>query len=213
MVFELRWPGAEIVSTGTGQKGIEMVGTESPEVVILDVGLPDMNGFDVLRQIRLFSNAPTIILTGRAIDEIDKVKGFAMEADDYIVKPLSPGEFLARVKNVLAHRRISSNQVYTPPLTLGDLVVDFVKRRVSLGDDSLDLTVTEYNLLCHLAKSAGKVLSYENILTTVWGERYDDVNILKSCVYRLRQKLVQAGAKPDIIASERGFGYKFAYPL
>lgn len=214
LIFQLRWPGATAVHAGTGEKGVEMVETESPDVVILDIALPDMNGFEVLRQIRRFSDVAVVLLTGQATQEIDKIKGFEMGADDYIVKPFSPGEFLARVKNALRHSQTLLDQADSPPLTAGNLVIDFASRQVFLKGEPVKLTPTEYRLLCHLARNAGRVLSFEDILGTVWGEGYTTQrDILKVCIYQLRQKLTEAGAAPEMIVSERGVGYKFVTPI
>ncbi|MDP2917568.1 MAG: response regulator transcription factor [Dehalococcoidia bacterium] len=209
LIFQLRWPGAKVVSTESGKKGIEMVETESPDVVILDIGLPDMEGFEVLRQIRSFSDVPVVILTGRAISEIDKIKGFELRADDYVIKPFSPGEFLVRVKNALTHARISSAEAGVLPLAVNNLVIDFANRNVSFGGMPVSLTPSEYKLLCYLARNAGRVLSHESILRVVWGEGYEETDVIKTCVYELRRKLAQAGANPEIITSERGYGYQF----
>ncbi|MFC1934951.1 response regulator transcription factor [Chloroflexota bacterium] len=209
LVFQLRWPEAEVAFAECGKKGIEMVESDSPDIVILDIGLPDMDGFEVLRRIRLFSDVPVVILTGRAVNEMDKIKGFEMRADDYVIKPFSPGEFLARVKNALAHTRISSREADVLPLAVNNLIIDFANHYVSFNGKPLNLTPNEYELLCYLAKNAGRVLSHEQILRVVWGEGYEETDVIKTCIYELRRKLSQAGANAGMITSERGYGYRF----
>ena len=208
MIFQLRWPRVEVIWTESGEKGVDMVEAEAPDIVILDIGLADIHGFEVLRQIRLFSDIPVIILTGLAINEIDKIKGFEMGADDYVVKPFTPAEFLARVKNALAHTRVTAGYGDASALTMGDLIIDFDNHCVSVGGNIVSLTPTEYRLLCYLARNVGRVARHENILQTVWGHEYNDTAIIKTCIYELRRKLTWAGATEGIIGCERGVGYR-----
>lgn len=210
LIFKLRWPGVELLSTTKGSEAAPIMEKESPDVVILDLGLPDVDGTEVLKEIRAFSDVPIIIVTARG-DSVSQVKGLELGADDYITKPFDPGVLLVRVKNVIAHARIQINQA-TPPFTAGNLTIDFANRQVSFQGKPLDLTPTEYRLLCHLARNAGRVLSHDNILRAVWGEGYESSDVLRTCIYQLRQKLTQAGANPEIISVERGIGYKFAVP-
>jgi len=211
LIFKLRWPEVEVLSTTSGSEAAPMVEKESPDVVILDLGLPDVDGIEVLKEIRAFSDVPIVIVTARG-DSISQVKGLELGADDYVTKPFDPGLLLVRVKNAVAHARIPVNQA-AAPFTAGNLIIDFANRRVSFQGKPLDLTPTEYRLLCHLARNAGRVLSHENILRAVWGEGYEgDLTILKSCIYRLRRKLAEAGADSEIISSEPGKGYKFFIP-
>jgi two-component system KDP operon response regulator KdpE len=207
LIFKLRWPEAELLSTTKGSEAALIVEKESPDVVILDLGLPDIDGMEVLKEIRAFSDAPVIIVTARG-DSTSQMKGIELGADDYITKPFDPGVLLVRIKNALVHSRIPVNQV-TAPFTAGGLVIDFASRKVSFQGKPLNLTPREYELLCYLARNAGKVLSHEDILSVVWGEGYDST-VLKTCIYRLRGKLTDAGANPEIISSEAGIGYKFA---
>lgn len=211
LIFKLRWPEAELLSTTKGSEAAPMVEKESPDVAILDLGLPDVDGIEVLKEIRAFSDVPVIIVTARG-DSISQVKGLELGADDYITKPFDPGVLLVRAKNALAHARIPLNQA-AGPFTAGNLIIDFANRRVSFQGKPLDLTPTEYRLLCHLARNAGRVLSHENILRAVWGEGYEgDLTVLKSCIYRLRRKLTEAGADSEMISSEPGKGYRFFIP-
>jgi two-component system KDP operon response regulator KdpE len=210
LIFKLRWPEVELLSTTRGSEAAPMVEKESPDVVILDLGLPDVDGIEVLKEIRAFSDVPVIIVTARG-DSISQVKGLELGADDYITKPFDPGVLLVRVKNALAHARTPFNQA-TAPFTAGKFIIDFANRQASFEGKPLDLTPTEYRLLCHLARNAGRVLSHDNILRAVWGEGYENTDILRACIYQLRQKLTQAGANPETISVERGIGYKFVVP-
>lgn len=144
--FELRWPEVELISALNGKKGLKVVTTEPPDIIILDLGLPDIDGLDVLRHIRSFSKVPVIILTVRD-REMDKVKGLEMGADDYITKPFSPTEFLSRVKAVVRRSQIPESQVDEKPVVMGELMVDFTAREVSVAGKRLNLTPEAYKLL------------------------------------------------------------------
>ena len=213
LAFELRWPGVQVVSTAQGLKGVELTESEAPDVVILDLGLPDIEGFDVLRQVRLFSDVPVIILTVRG-EEMDKIKGLELGADDYITKPFSHMELLARVKAVLRRSQMPELRGDEKPFVSGKLVIDFASREVTLAGKPVRLTPTEYNLLYYLVRNEGKVLSQQALLRKVWGEEYTDaVEYIKKYIQRLRAKLGDDSQNPRILLSERGVGYKFLRPL
>ena len=146
LCFELRWPEAELVSVSEGKKGLKVVTTEPPDIVILDLGLPDMDGLDVLRQIRSFSKVPVIILTVRG-KEMDKVMGLEMGADDYITKPFSPTEFLSRVKAVVRRSEIPESLINEKPILMGELRVDFAACEASVAGKPLNLSPEAYKLL------------------------------------------------------------------
>ncbi len=212
LIFKLRWPEAEVVSTTKGSEAASVVERESPDVVILDLGLPDIDGIEALKEVRAFSNVPVIIVTARS-DPITHIKGIELGADDYITKPFDPGVLLARIKNVLTHARMLTEQATTASFVAGNLVIDFADRQVSFQGKPLTLTPTEYKLLCYLAKNTGRLLSHQSILSVVWGDEYErDLTILKSHIYNLRRKLTEAGADPGIITPERGVGYRFIMP-
>ena len=207
LIFKLRWPEVELLSTIKGSEAAPMLEKGSPDVVILDLGLPDIDGIEVLKEIRAFTEVPIIIVTARG-DSTSQIQGLELGADDYITKPFEPGVLLARIKNVVTHSRITLAQA-AAPFAAGGLCIDFANRQVSFQGKPLNLAPTEYKLLCHLARNAGRILSHENILRTVWGEGYEEsVTVLKSCVYQLRHKLIEAGAGSEIISSERGIGYR-----
>ena len=211
LILELRWPDASLVSTFFGEKGVELVKKEAPDVVILDLGLPDIDGFQVLRQIRTFSDVPVVILTVMGA-EVDKIKGLELGADDYIVKPFSAGEFLARVKALLRRKKIQEKVVTVEgkPFIRGKFRVDFTSGEVSVGDKLIKLTPGEYKLLYQLVMSEGQSLSNETLIEKVWGlEKNTDIEYLRLCVKGLKDKLEKQPGNPTMILDEEGEGYKF----
>jgi two-component system response regulator VicR len=213
LIFQLSWPGSTMISANTGENGITLVETQSPDIVILDIGLPDMSGFEALRRIRHFADVPVIILTGEATTELEELKGFEAGADDYVIKPFRPVEFVARVKNAISHIRTSDSQAAVSPLILGNLVIDPRSRQVLINNKPLDLTPTEYNLLLCLSKNTGRVLTHEDISRMIWGTEYEERGAHKMTISRLRRKLVEAGASPETIIAVKGTGYKLTPPL
>ncbi len=212
LCFQLRWSGTTLVSASEGTKGLELIEAENPDMVILDIGLPDMDGFQVLREIRLFSQVPVIMLTVRG-EDTDVAKGLELGADDYIVKPFSHIELIARVQAVL--RRVQGLSVTTEerPFVSGKLSVDFASNEVKVNGKSIKLSATESKLLHHLIRNEGRLLSHENLLTKVWGETYRDArDLLRVHIQHLRQKLGDSAESPSIITTEHGMGYKFATP-
>ena len=208
MCFELRWPDTTVLSTGEGNKGLELIEAEFPDVVILDLGLPDIDGFELLRQVRRFFDMPIIILTIRN-QKIDIVKGLELGADDYITKPFDHIEFLARVKAVLRRTIMPQFKENTEPFQSGKLRIDFDAREVSLGGKKITLTPIEYNLLQQLAKNAGHIMPHHALLEKVWGTEYTNAtDYLKVYVQRLRAKLCDNLSAPQLILTERRVGYK-----
>ena len=206
--FGMQQSNWEIIAASDGEEGLAMLEQERPALVLLDVGLPDMNGFQVLEQIRLFSDVPVIMLTVHD-DELSKVRGLELGADDYITKPFSHLELLARVRAVL-RRAQSLPLAHEKPFVSGDLTVDFVRREVTRHGEPVSLTATEYRLLYHLVRNAGQVLPHETLLARVWGREYtDEINYLKVYVSRLRAKLEDDPRNPQHILTEHGIGYWF----
>ncbi|MFQ6028423.1 MAG: response regulator transcription factor [Dehalococcoidia bacterium] len=209
LTFEMRWPDSTVVSAPDGDTGIQMVDTESPALVVLDIGLPDMDGFTVCQEIRRFSDVPIIMVTVRD-KEADIVKGLQLGADDYIAKPFHPIEFMARVQSVLRRSQMTPYSGEERPFQHGDLTVDFTRHEVMLDGEPVKLTPTEYQLLYHLTKNAGRVLNHRTLLGRVWGREYlDETNYLKVHIKHLRQKLEDDPADPKYILTERTVGYKF----
>ena len=210
--FRLRWPEATLVSTEEGYNGIGKVETESPDMVLLDMTLPDMDGFEVLSEIRAFSDVPLIVITARG-DEMDRVRGLEMGADDYVVKPFSYLELLARVKAVLRRTR-SEDLTQRSPVAHGELMIDFQSQEVVLHGEEIKLTPTEYRLLCQLAGNIGRTLSQRSLIERVWGEEFlDTPSLLKVHIHRLRRKLEDTPDHPQIIVTVPGRGYRFTVPV
>ena len=209
LCFQLRWSGAELISASTGTEGLELVESESPDIVILDIGLPDMEGFEVLREIRRFSQVPVIMLTVRK-EDTDVARGLEMGADDYISKPFSHIELVARVQAVL--RRIQGTPVTSEerPFISGKISVDFARNDVTVNDKPVKLTTTESKLLHLLIRNEGRLVTHESLLTRIWGENYSDArDLLRVHIQHLRQKLGDSVESPTIIVTEHGMGYKF----
>jgi DNA-binding response OmpR family regulator len=212
LCFELRWPEISVVSATTGNKGLEMVEVESPDIVILDLGLPDIDGFSVLHDIRSFSDVPTIILTIRG-NEIDKVKGLELGADDYIVKPFNHAELLARVKAVLRRTTMPQLKDAEEVIINPELKIDFATPCVYRKDEAVKLTPIEANLLYQLVRNEGKTLRHRYLLERIWGDEYSDATeYLKVYIQRLRNKLEDDPSQPNMLTTERGLGYRFIKP-
>ncbi|MFC1943125.1 response regulator transcription factor [Chloroflexota bacterium] len=210
LTLELRWSDVSLTSTFSGEKGVELARTELPDLIILDLGLPDTDGFQVLRQIRGFSDVPVVILTVRG-EELDKIKGLELGADDYIIKPFSPGELLARMQALLrrSHMTEAESKVGDRPSIRGKLRIDFSSREVSFGDKVLKLGPREYELLYHLVTNEGRVLSNEMLLAEVFPEHGADIRFLEAYIKRLREQLEKDPANPTMIVNEGDIGYKY----
>lgn len=210
--FTLQWRDVEIVSALDGQTGLDAAESEVPDIVLLDIGLPDVDGFQVLQSIREFSDVPIVMLTARD-DAMDKVKGLELGADDYVTKPFNHLELLARVNAVLRRLDLPSPRNRIPSFRSGDLEVDFSAQEARLGGVPLDLTPTEYKLLYHLVRNAGRVLQHATLLARVWGREYvNEIDYLRVYVRRLRDKLADDPEKPKYIQTQRGVGYRFVGP-
>jgi two-component system, OmpR family, KDP operon response regulator KdpE len=208
MSFRMQQPTWEIMGAQDGPEALELVEREHPDVVLLDVGLPDMTGFEVLEAIRLFSDVPVIMLTVRD-DELSMVQGLELGADDYITKPFSHLELLARVRAVLRRTQILPLD-HAQPFATGDIYVDFARRELTVRGRPVPLTGTEYRLLYHLVRNAGQVMTHEALLARVWGHEYtDEISYLKSYINRLRHKLERDPHHPEHILTEYGVGYWF----
>jgi two-component system KDP operon response regulator KdpE len=191
---------------------LDVAAAELPDLVILDLMLPPPDGYEVCRRLREFSLVPVVMLTARG-EQVDKLRGFEAGADDYLTKPFSPQELLARVQAVLRRSQQAVPSTSPPVLRCGDLAIDLLRRRVTVRDDIVKLTPTEFRLLQQLAVHAGKVLSHAELLTEVWGPEYrDDRDYLWAYVRHLRRKLEADPEHPTLIRSEPGFGYVLECP-
>jgi len=208
LAFKIRWPEATLISTRLGQKGVELVESESPDIVILDLGLPDINGFEVLQQIRLFSQVPTIILTVRS-DEADIVKGLEWGADDYITKPFRQLEFLARVKALIRRQGTAEAQV----VSYGPLRLDTTIGQLNYNGKDIPLTVTESHIMAHLIRNGGRAVTHSSLAEAVWGDDYPGAaDSLKVHIRRLREKIEEDPSRPRLILTRTGVGYFLARP-
>ena len=210
--FTLQWREVDVVGAATGEAALDVVEREHPDIVLLDIGLPDMDGFEVIRQIRAFSDVPVVMLTARD-DAMDKVKGLELGADDYVTKPFNHLELMARVKAVMRRHEMPAPTTRSPSFRSGDLEVDFAAHEARLRGVHLDLTPTEYKLLYHLVRNAGHVLQHATLLAKVWGREYiDEVDYIRVYIRRLRDKLGDDPDDPRYIQTERGLGYRFIAP-
>jgi two-component system KDP operon response regulator KdpE len=210
--LQLQWQGTDVIAASDGESGLTKFREERPDVVLLDVGLPGRDGFDVLRNIRQESDVPVVMLTARG-DELDKVRGFEMGADDYVTKPFSPLELLARIKAILRRAELPPPVSALPSFVAGDLAVNFDSREVTVRGRLIQLTNYEYRLLYQLVRNAGHVVPRDALLARVWGDDYRaEGDYLKVYVSRLRGKIEDNPARPRYILTERGVGYRFARP-
>lgn len=206
LTITLQEPTWEVLTAHDGDTGLELLDKYSPDLVLLDLQMPGMHGFDVLSQIRLFSDVPVIILTVRD-DELDKVRGLQLGADDYVVKPFGHLELVARIHSVL-RRVVGYPGPSEPPFVLGDLRIEWDQHRVFLRGQAVRLTTTEYRLLELLARNAGRIVPNEMLLTRIWGvEAVDETGYLKTYIHRLRTKLEDDPARPRYLLTEWGTGY------
>jgi len=207
--LQVRYPEVSVVSVAEGQKGIEMVETESPDLVMVDSSLPDIDTLDLVSEIREFSDVPLIILC-EAETDMDRAKGLEAGADEYVAKPFSPIELLARVRALL---RRTQGVGFKPERSVSigsELTIDFTTNEVFLSGKRVKLTPIEYNLLTELVRNNGKVLTHDSLLEKVWGSEYTtEYSFVKKYIYRLRSKLERDASKPQMLITERGIGYKF----
>lgn len=207
----LQADGFDVETAMEGQKGLELLEVTRPDLVLLDILLPGgMDGYQVCREIRKRSSVPVIMLTAKA-QENDKIRGFDAGADDYLTKPFSSKELLARVRAVLRRSRTVEQPRGSQVVRCGELVVDLPQRRVTVGGKEVVLTATEYRLLAELAENAGKVMLHEELLSRVWGPDYrDEVEYLRAYIRYLRRKIEDDPAQPRYILSRPGIGYLLA---
>jgi DNA-binding response OmpR family regulator len=207
VAFEFRWPGASVIGAMTGREGIRVVQEESPDIVILDINLPDMTGFSVLKEIRKTSAVPVIILTVRSDDE-DMLRGLEAGADDYVVKPFNYLTLLARIKAVLRRTEKTPLKMRSDAMISPRLKIDFVNQKVKVDDRSVTLTPLEYRLLVLLVKNKDRAVSHKRITEEIWEKSYwGDTENIRIYIRRLRKKL--RDSPPRMILTKRGSGYLF----
>jgi two-component system KDP operon response regulator KdpE len=208
----LQWREIEVVGVRTGQGALDSVEDSKPDVVLLDIGLPEISGFEVLKELRTFSDVPVVMLTARD-DTMDKVMGLELGADDYVTKPFNHLELMARVRAVLRRHDMPPPASRTPSFRSADLEIDFSRQEVRLRGERIELTPTEYQLLYHLARNAGHVLQHGTLLAKVWGREYvDETDYVRVYIRRLRDKLGDDPDNPRYIETVRRLGYRFIAP-
>jgi DNA-binding response OmpR family regulator len=210
LTYPLRKEGYDVVPALDGREALDRLREDNFDLVVLDVMMPKVDGFDVCRQIRARSTVPIIMLTAKT-EEIDKVLGLELGADDYITKPFSVREFRSRVKAVLRRAAlVRGNETLEEPIERGELRIDFDKRHVQVRGESVRLTYVEFEILAALARSPGRVFSRSMLLERVWGDSaYRDPRTVDVHIRHLREKLEQDPKHPDLIFTVRGVGYRF----
>ena len=208
----LREIADRVVEAETGQEGIELAGAEHPDLIVLDLGLPDMAGADVCREIRGFATMPIVVLSARH-DEVDKVRLLSLGADDYVTKPFSTNELLARVKAQLRRARTQLSAPSEAPIVAGDLSIDITRRVMTRGNETLRLTPIEWSIVRALVLAAGRTLTHQQLFDAVWGREFGDPQrYLRVHITNLRRKIEPSPASPRFVVTEPGVGYRFEMP-
>ena len=209
--FFLEANNYDVLIATTGAEGYSMVTSQCPDVVILDLGLPDMDGMTILKNVRQWSSMPVLVVSART-HEKDKVAALDAGADDYITKPFGTSELLARVRTAIRHARatvLTAEGMQTGQFRAGDLLIDYDKHRVYVGDRDVNLTQNEYKIVSLLGKYAGKVLTYDFIIKEIWGPNMQNDNrILRVNMANIRRKMENNPAQPQYIFTEVGVGYR-----
>ena len=205
--------GYEAVQARTGTEALSMISSHCPDLVILDLGLPDMDGLEILRSLRTWSSIPVVVVSAR-YHEQDKVAALDLGADDYLTKPFGTGELLARVRAAIRHTRTTSanSEIARKGIyTVGNLTIDYNKHQVLVNGENAKLTLSEFRIVALLGKYAGKVLTYDFIIRELWGPRAgDDNQILRVNMANIRRKVEKNPAEPEYLFTEVGVGYRLA---
>lgn len=215
LIFGLESEGYHVLHAADGREGLLLARTRSPAVILLDVMLPDVDGFTVCQALRQESTVPILMLTARG-QELERVMGLELGADDYIVKPFSFRELLARVRAILRRRQLDQGEAPLPAdqLAIGEIVLDCKARRVWRAGRLIELTQREFDLLCVLMKHAGQALRRQELLDQVWGENWiGDPRTLDVHIHWLREQLEDDPSAPRYIQTVRGYGYRFGDPV
>ena len=210
----LQFDGYEVIAASDGQAALEQIEAHSPDLVLLDIMMPRLDGFTVTQRVREFSAVPIIILTARGQDQ-DKIHGLDLGADDYLTKPFSVEELLARVRAVIRRSQLSADaHGLSAKTTVGDLEVDYVQHLVTMHGREVALTPTEYRILAYLAQNAGRVVTQDLLLEHVWGPEYSgESHMLQVNINRLRRKIEDDHTHPRYLLTKVGVGYLLANPL
>jgi DNA-binding response OmpR family regulator len=207
----LQFDGYEVIAVSDGQAALEQIEAHPPDLVLLDIMMPRLDGFTVTKRVREFSSVPIMLLTARGQDQ-DKIRGLDLGADDYLTKPFSVEELLARVRAVLRRSQLGADaHGLSAKTTVGDLEVDYAQHLVRLRGREITLTPTEYRILAYLAQNAGRVLTYDALLEHVWGLDYlGESHMLQVNINRLRQKIENDHTHPRYLLTKVGVGYLLA---
>src|SRR5436190_1607661 len=207
--FGLQWPDARIVDATDGRSALAAVGREAPDVVLLDIALPDMDGFEVLRRLRERYDMPVLMISARG-EEIDKVRGLELGADDYVTKPFGYLELSARIKAVMRRAQALPPVSGDGQFEAGHIAINYATHQVTVDGKIVKLTPIEYKLLYQLTRNAGQVLLHDQLLSKIWGPEYlGELDYLRIYIRRLREKLERNPQQPTYILTERGIGYRF----
>ena len=208
---KLKAQGYGVITARDGIEALEQVQGQEPDLMVLDLIMPKMNGFEVLKELRHFSSIPVIVLSAKGAD-MEKIKGLSLGADDYLSKPFNPDELVARIEAV--RRRLQPERRKPPaPVSLGDITIDFEKRRVSIRGEFKPFTRIEWLLFSEMAQNVGRLMLYGELLTRIWGPEYrDDVHILRTWISRLRHKIEKDPNKPTLIRTVPKTGYIIENP-
>jgi two-component system KDP operon response regulator KdpE len=208
LVASLDSEGYRTIEAEAGKEGLDLARTHNPDLVLLDLGLPDIDGMEVTKDLRAFSTKPIIVISARGRED-DKVRALDLGADDYLTKPFGTSELLARIRVALRHASRAKEESVEPVLKVGELEVDLDKRRVTASGNEIHLTPNEYKLLAYLMKHAGKVLTHRQLLKEVWGAAYaTQTHYLRVYMVQLRHKLEADPARPRYLMTEPGVGYR-----
>lgn len=212
LCLQIRYPEVILVSAADGRKGMDLVETERPDLVLVDSSLPDIGTLDLVGKIREYSDIPLIILSD-VVTDMDRARYLEAGADDYVTKPLSPIYLLARIRALLRRTQgIDFKRDHS--ISAGKLNINFTTQEVFLSGKRVKLTPIEYHLLSELVRNDGRVLTHNVLLEKIWGLEYEKVDgFIKKYIYRLRSKLESDASKPQMILIERGLGYKFVKPI
>jgi DNA-binding response OmpR family regulator len=210
----LQFEGYEVIAVSDGQAALEQIEAHSPDLVLLDIMMPRMDGFAVTQRVREFSSVPIIILTARGQDQ-DKIRGLDLGADDYLTKPFSVEELLARVRAVIRRSQLGADaHGLSAKTAVGDLEVDYVQHLVTMRGREVSLTPTEYRILAYLAQNVGRVVTQDLLLEHVWGAEYSgESHMLQVNINRLRRKIEDDHTHPRYLLTKVGVGYLLANPL
>lgn len=209
---KLNASGYKVLTATNGIEALEQVQAQEPDLIVLDLMMPKMDGFEMLKELRSFSTIPVIILTAKGADA-DRIKGFKLGADDYLPKPFNPDELVARIEAVRRRLEPAERRKALEPLCLGDVTIDFKKHTVTVGGEEKYLTRMEWFLFSELARNAGRLMTYEELLCRAWGPEYrDDVPLLRTWISRLRYKLEREPGVPKLIRTIPKVGYIIDQP-